>query len=687
MYLSPRRVLALAVISILFLLLSGCSGTGSSPVVPPERDESASGFGALSSLLTESKDFDDEYWQDTIEIDGLTWSADIMPDGDIHRALGKGIKLDGSIEEFIDSHPGIFQVSSDNLWLMSNEKHDGIRYVIYRQAYDGIPILDSRIDLRFGRGGSLVMVGADVFPEIYDVTDVPTSVISGGTASGIAVSYHEGEVTETELYIKPVDGRFIPVWRTFVGDWLLLISAIDGSLIDETELVWEYDFTGTVEGEVNDVNAFDPKFNAPLAHSRVQFQPGIDYNTYCDATGAYHYATDAHTEIATNARILGRWVNVNNYVGDDADITMTTYEGTPAEFLFDSSNAAPTEANVYYWTTLAHDYIKDIDPGYTADDFTLTANVNRAAWCNANASASAINFYLPASGCINLGEIADVIIHEYGHVTTNKHYNSTSIPPGDIHEGFSDYIANTITDQPLIGMSYKGDGTHMRNSDNELYWPDNNCGGEVHCLGEYLAGALWDLRDRLGREECDDLWWFSKYGKPTTFPDVATEICIADDDNDNLADGTPNYWDIRESFKVIHGIPVPDAPDLVDMTIDVIPDSLPIEINTATGGTFGYQIHVINNLPWGKTVEGWVAVKRPNGVWYGPMMPPSHYIAVPINLYIGPNGNFYYHLNQNIPGGLPAGLQFQYYVRLGDYIDLTNDTIYAEDMLTFAIVN
>ncbi len=686
MYLPSHRVLILAIISILFLLLSGCSGNGGSPVTPPERDNDSSGFGALSNLLVEPKDDSGEYWQGSVDIDGLAWAADIAADGDIHRALGKGIKLDGSIESFIDSHPDIFQVSSDNLWLMSNEKHDGIRYVIYLQAYDGIPILDSRIDLRFGRGGSLVMLGADVFPEIYAVTDVPSTIIGEGTARGIASSRHEGEISEIALYIKPLDGRFIPVWRVFAGDWLLLVSAIDGSLVDETELIWDYDYTGTVEGEVNNYDPFDAKFRAPLEDNRVRFLPG-NYDYWCDATGAYHYATDTVSDIQTQVRILGKWINVNNYAGDDADITTTTYAGTPAEFMFDSSNTYPTEANVYYWTTATHNYIKNIDPDYTGNDFVVTGNVNRSAWCNANASNNSINFYLPADGCLNFGEIADVIIHEYGHVTTFHHYNSSSIPPGDIHEGFSDYLANTITDQSVIGVNYMGVGTNIRNSDNTLYWPGNNCGGEVHCLGEILAGALWDMRERVGRDESDHLWWFAKYGKPTTFPDIATEICIVDDDNDNLSDGTPHYMDIYTSFEQIHGIPVPDAPDYVSMSIDVIPDSEPITISKATGGTFGYQIHVVNNLPFAKVVEGWVAVQRPNTAWYGPMMPPSHYIAVPINLNIGANGNFYYHLNQDIPGGLPVGAHFDYYVRLGDYIDLTNDVIYTQDMLTFEIVN
>jgi hypothetical protein len=120
--------------------------------------------------------------------------------------------------------------------------------------------------------------------------------------------------------------------------------------------------------------------------------------------------------------------------------------------------------------------------------------------------------------------------------------------------------------------------------------------------------------------------------------------------------------------------------------LEVIPDSSDIKISRATGGSFGYKIHVINNLPLPASIEAWVAVKRPNGMWYGPIVPPSHYIAIPVPLNFKANADFQYHLTQNIPSGLPLGAVFEYYVRLGDYINMMNDKIVTEDMLTFQVV-
>lgn len=683
---SPPRSFTLLFLIITLISLAGCSG-GGSPVATDARDlqaDDAVGMRNMSDASEEMKDTPDKYWNGTIDVEGHTWIADISPDGDIHRAVGEGIKLDGSIEDFINAYPDIFKIKGHDLWLMSDEKHGGIRYLIYRQAYDGIPIIDTRVDFRFGRGGKLVMLGADV----YESVSAPPASISMGLASDIAVSYHEGEVRESELYIQGLaDGTFVPVWRTFVGDWLMLISAIDGRVVEETELIWDYEFDGTVEGEVNQVDPLLPTFVDSLPNTRVRFTDNGNYDTYCDLTGAYHYTTGDYTDILTQVRILGEWINVNNAAGDDADISVTTYEGTPAEFLFDDSNTATTEANVYYWATMAHNHVKDIDSDFTGMDFMLTANVNRSAWCNAMAQWNAINFYKPAGGCLNLGQVADVVIHEYGHVVNYRQYNSDEIPPSSMREGFADYTANTVTDQPVVGLNYKGAGTSIRNSDNTLYWPDNNCGGGGHCLGEYLAGALWDLREAVGANTSDHLWWFAKYGKPTTFPDFATEVCIADDDNDNLLDGTPNYLDIFIAFEQIHGIPVPDAPDYIDITLTVTPDDENPEISSATGGTFGYQIQVHNNLPWTASVEGWAAVGFKSGFWYGPIIPPSHYKGNPVPLYFGPNANFSIHLNQDIPGGMLApGLELEYSVRMGDYTNMSDSVINAEDSFTFSII-
>ncbi len=683
---SPNRVFLLIVALFIFIMIAGCS-TGGTPVAPIDRqpaEDNSGGLNGMAGQLGSGAGTLSEYWESSINIDGVEWQADLSPDGGIHRALGKGIALKGSIKDFINSHADIFRVNADNLWLLSDETHDGIRYVIYRQAFNGIPILETSIDLRFGRGGKLVMLGSDVFPGITGITPVN---LSRGSAESIAVSYHEGEVSESNLYIAPlVDGTFVPVWRTIVGDWLMLISATDGNVIQEEELVWDGDFDGQVDGIVNYVDPDDGSYRDGLPDTRVRFTLGTDYDIWTNETGAYHYTTDLYSEITTNVRILGKWINVNNKWHDDADITVTTYADTPADFLFDENTSDETEANVYYWASSAHNYVKNIDPAFTGIDSILTANVNQSPWCNAMANNSSINFYRAASGCINLGEIADVIIHEYGHVVTYRQYNSTSIPPTSLHEGFSDYFANTITDQPLIGLGYSGPGTYFRNSDNELYWPDNDCGGEGHCLGEYLAGALWDLRQALGSETSDHLWWFARYGKPTTFPDFATEVCIADDDNDNLDDGTPNYLQIWTAFEEIHGIPVPDAPDYINLTLEVTPDVDPIEISRSTGGSFGFNLHVINNLPWQASVEAWVAVKRPNGMWYGPMIPPSHYLGTPVNLTFKPDANFNYHIIQNIPAGLPLGAVFEYNVDLGDYIDLVSDDIKATDKFTFEIV-
>jgi len=709
---------------MLFLMI-GCSGGGiGTPVAPAfeplsnptiSEETQRGSLTDLASTLNANAGLGSAYWSDAIKIGDTNWVADYNPDDHSLTAFGKPVDIKTSVEQFIDSHPEIFLVSSNNLWLMSDEIHEGMRYIIYRQAFNGIPILDSRIDLRFNRNGKLIMVAVDAFPEIQDV---PSAYIGHSQAVSIASSRYSGDVCQCELYITlNSNGSFIPIWRTFVGSWYVLISAIDGSTIYEKELVWNYEFYGNVRGYRNQIDPYDDPVESGMLFNQVQFFDPISQvyvgNTYCDLLGQYTFNSNDYTELLTKVMIFGKWVDVDNkFPGHlDAEIQKNTQQGVWGNFIFNFNppveNCDDTEANVFCWTNWARNRITNsfngIDPTFTKlNNIQITANVNFdvcpdkcgyacAGWSyESGVYHYSINFAVEnACGThINAGRIPDAIIHEYGHIVTMLHYDMEvyppkELPPGDLGEGFSDYFANTITNQPLIGYGIYGPGSNLRNSENTFRLGQDCPGNAEHCLGNILAGALWDLREVEGATVTDKLWWLAKWGKPQSFQRFALEMCLADDNyygDGDPSNGTPNYWDIRNAFWNKHSIPVP--PPRINLKLEVTPDNEPIIIDPKTGGSFNYNIQITNLENTSCVVDGWVDIWAPEQQsWYGPVIPPSYVKGTPVKFYLSGNQHFSFNTTQNIPSGvLQPDKTYYYHIRLGNR---KNGVIWADEAIIF----
>ncbi|MBL8622189.1 MAG: hypothetical protein JNK64_12825 [Myxococcales bacterium] len=125
-------------------------------------------------------------------------------------------------------------------------------------------------------------------------------------------------------------------------------------------------------------------------------------------------------------------------------------------------------------------------------------------------------------------------------------------------EGVSDYLAATTVDDAGMGRGFfRGTDTALRDLDptgGEYYWP-LHISPDPHETGLIIAGALWDLRTAmiaqygaaLGKQKADDLYYATLRRAddiPTTYP----EVLAADDDDGNLANGTPNRCMIDAAF-------------------------------------------------------------------------------------------------------------------------------------------
>jgi len=98
--------------------------------------------------------------------------------------------------------------------------------------------------------------------------------------------------------------------------------------------------------------------------------------------------------------------------------------------------------------------------------------------------------------------------------------------------------------------------------------------------------------------------------------------------------------------------------DQVGMHVAMVADSYPITI-PATGGSFGYILHLTNHTTGAFTFDLWIDAVLPNGSTVGP-------IILRQNLTFSPNQQILRSLLQNVPAGAPAG-DYQYRARVGFY--------------------
>ncbi len=183
-----------------------------------------------------------------------------------------------------------------------------------------------------------------------------------------------------------------------------------------------------------------------------------------------------------------------------------------------------------------------------------------------------------------LGLRSDVIYHEYTHGVVHwlVDRQGTPVPnalpykdeSGAMNEAFADYFACAINGDPEVRVAHPEHpaGKQVnRNLDNRFtYEKDFQIGekdnGYVHDNSPIFSGMLWDLRQALikkwgatrGGDIADELVLEALMLRPTpqTFADFSISLLLADDNDDRLFTGTPNYVAIKSAFEK-HGIVIP----------------------------------------------------------------------------------------------------------------------------------
>ena len=109
-----------------------------------------------------------------------------------------------------------------------------------------------------------------------------------------------------------------------------------------------------------------------------------------------------------------------------------------------------------------------------------------------------------------------------------------------------------------------------------------------------------------------------------------------------------------------------------DVSIALVPDTTPVEV--PAGGSFSYTGILTNNLNQAQTVDVWVMVQVPSGLFYGPIQQWD-------DVFLPPNKQFQLPVVQEIGTWAPR-LPYTYIAYAGEY----SSAVYATDSFPFRVL-
>ncbi len=482
-----------------------------------------------------------------------------------------------------------------------------VRSVGFQQRARGLRVLGGTIGFAF-KADRLAMVSSTALPNVsiaVPAARLAPSVAAARATSWLASAGHDvaakasPAVGPSELLVMPIVrprvGAAIDVTYRVAeqvtvasirgpGPWEGWIDAADGAPIARRSLL--HYATGKVLFDVSDRHPNGTRSQRPSIFT-THVVDGVSTTSSADGTLTWTGAAAG----TVGARLAGPFVQLDNVAGAELTTTLTLPAGGTVTWSSAANELEDAQLTSFLHASFVRHFAKTrLDPALAWIDEPLPVFVNESGSCNAFASESGIHFLRSSGMCQNTGRLADVIYHEYGH---RLHRNSI-IPgvgqfDGSVSEGMGDVLSSLLTNDSGLGRGFFHNNNPLRELNPpgvEKKWPDDMT-GEVHDDGEIIGGTLWDLRVLLeakrgmqdGYEDMLDIF-YGILQRSSDIPSSYAEALLADDDDGNLANGTPNECEINAAFGA-HGLADPTVTVRVDPPVR---DNFNVSIAAAVSG-------------------------------------------------------------------------------------------------------
>ncbi len=515
------------------------------------------------------------------------------------------------VREFIAANKDSLRINVDELSHRIAVHDDGelIQISMPSSYVAGIPVRGAKVTAVIN-SGNLVLFGAESWGDIaVGLTPSLPAESALATVTSFVSPFSIDSLRQTsELVLLPGSGKGAgyahrlawAVHPSIPGDlaqWEALVDAHTGEMLAFQDLN-HYGVDRKIVGGVYPVS-YD---GIPPDGSMVQNypMPYADLSTGGFTNSGGHF--DAAGSVTTT--LNGEFVRIQEFCGaisetDTGDIDLGGTDGdTDCQNAGSAGNTAAARSG-FYEVNRIKEMARAQLPANTWLQNKLTAQMNISQTCNAFWTGSVIQFFRETGICGNTGQLAGVFDHEWGHGMDDFDVNG-SIPGSSQGggEGMADIYAALRLNQACVGRGFFQNGqlcggygdpctaasgcTGIRSVDfadrtsgvpHDLTWVRANCGTTVHCLGAAYSETVWDLikRDLPTFYSMDDntalevttrltfigagnaSGWFDRTGPaPGAAACGATQAYLqylaADDDNGNVADGTPHMEAIASAF-------------------------------------------------------------------------------------------------------------------------------------------
>jgi cysteine-rich repeat protein len=344
------------------------------------------------------------------------------------------------------------------------------------------------------------------------------------------------------------------------GRWNVYVDAGTGAAFArESTLMFG---SGTVLFDVSDRGPLATAGRHPQPAGKVTHQ----VNGAAVLAGADGVVTWTGTAPATVLPgLTGPLVAVTSHAGALVTDSLTLADGGSVTWSRATEEANDAQLASFVFANQAKQYVKArLNPTLAYLDQLLSVTVNDGpGMCNAYSTGDDLHFFPQTPGrCENTGRISDVVYHEFGH-SMHRHSLIPGVGQfnGAMSEGVADTLGVAMTGDSGLGRGFFLDNRALRelNPPTKKIWP-RDVDGEVHDDGEIYGETMWDLRSklqaRLGTAAGFDRFLKIYYGtvqRAVDIPSCFAEALVADDDDGDLTNGTPNGCDILSAFAA-HGL-------------------------------------------------------------------------------------------------------------------------------------
>lgn len=517
--------------------------------------------------------------------------------GAVHRAYGPAIPTSEPTEWLtgllLENEPSVELSTWSTTTVGKHEVHRA------RQMKDGRPLWGTELVVKTGNAG-VVMWGAQCASDMnnnWSTEAMSAAALTEAAMEGLPLSEMTSEsqgewwvpVPSTqseaqfmqwkpaaEFRVKGISDMGIPVdYRTLIdattGEVLLRSNEVKhsehghGKPQPKTKTMGPAALMQMMSCQVTGTVFLTQPFGTPTEVGLDHLQTEVNGNPAYTAGGGM-LTLDEGGPADLSLSLQGLWSTVetaNETPGFEALVetdTVISFDG----------DASIRQLSAYHNVNRIHDHMNAWLPGFTGLDFSLPTAVDVSGTCNAfyTPGSPSINFYSEGDGCNAFSLVADVVFHEYGHGINDLYYESIGgfFGNGAMNEGYADFWAISLTENPILGAGcYSDDPTFFirRYDENPKVYPQDLV-GEVHSDGEIICGAWYDTHLLMGGEWDNTLDLFVSVfpglqaqaqngNEGEAFVEVLLDVLQADDDDEDLSNGTPNGAAILEGF-AMHGI-------------------------------------------------------------------------------------------------------------------------------------